>query len=169
MLWINSTPVKNEQPVYVPFAYRFCKLYISDRFQQIIFTPFGRLQNGLYAELDIIIVDTWPCEFEDLQSNIEETLKRFSDNAIYVEGKWPSYDCSKAKSHRSFETEYIPFRLETDLSRSYGESEVECIKVSAQPTVIDKTYALIGEGHLHETRVAQIVLDISEACFKIRN
>ena len=169
MIWIGTTPTTNEKQINLPHPYRFCKLYISDKFKQILFTPFGQLENGMHAEVNNIIVDTWPCKFEDLQTNIEETLRRFSSNAVYIEGKWPSFDSSKAKSQRSFETDYIPFRLETDLTRNYGELEVERIKVSVQPTVLDNTFSLNGCGHLFETKVAQIVLDIFEACLKIRN
>lgn len=169
MIWIGTTQTANDKPINLPHPYRFCKLYISDKFKQILFVPFGQMGNGMYAELDNIIVDTWPCKFEDLQTNIEETLRRFSSHAVYMEGKWPSFNSSKAKSQRSFETDYISFRLETDLTRNYGEREVERIKVSAQPTVLDNTYSLNGCGHMFETKVAQIVLDIFEACLKIRN
>ena len=91
------------------------------------------------------------------------------DQQTSTEGKWPSFDCSKAKSQRSFETDYVTFRLETDLTRSYREHEVERIKVRAQPTILDNTYSLNGCGHLLDTKIAQIVLDIFEACLKIRN
>ncbi len=169
MLWTKTIRTNSDKQINLPHPYRFCNLYISDKFKQILFTPFGGLENGMHAEVDNIIVDTWPCKFEDLQTNIEETLRRFSDKAIYVKGKWPSFDNSKAKSHRSFETDYITIRLETDLTRNYGEHEVERIKVSARPTSLDNTYTLNGCGHLIDTKVAQIVLDIFEACLKIRS
>lgn len=169
MIWIGTTRTANANPTNLPYPYRFCKLYISDKFKQILFVPFGQLENGMHAELDNLIVDAWPCKFEDLQTNIEETLARFSSHAVYVEGKWPSFISSKAKSQRSFETDYVSFRLETDLTRNYVEGEVERIKVSAQPTKLDNTYSLNGCGHMFETKVAQIVLDIFEACLKIRN
>jgi hypothetical protein len=169
MLWIGKTRTINDQQINLPHPYRFCKLYISDKFKQILFTPFGKIENGMHAEVDSIIIDTWPCKFEDLQTNIEETLRRFSPKTVYVKGKWPSFDCSKAKSQRSFETDYVTFRLETDLTKNYGEHEVERIKVSAQPTILDNTYSLNGCGHLIDTKVAQIVLDIFEACLKIRS
>jgi hypothetical protein len=72
-------------------------------------------------------------------------------------------------SQKSFESEYICLRLETDLSRGYGDGEVERIKVSAIPTSLIDSYSLIGYGHLFDTNVAQIVLDIFNACVKIRS
>jgi hypothetical protein len=165
---------KNKQPTpdnedYFPHPYRFCNLFISDKHKQILFVPYGQVDNGMYAEIDNIIVDNWPCKFEDLETNIEVTLKRFSNKITWIKGKWPSYDTSKAKSQQSYETDYISLRLETDRSRSYGDGEVERIKVTAQPTPLDDTYCLTGTGHLLDTKIAQIVIDILEACIKIRN
>jgi hypothetical protein len=123
----------------------------------------------MYTELDNLIIDNWPCKFQDLEINIEEVLRRSLAKAIYAKGNWPSFERSKAKSQKSYETDYIKLRLETDLSRSYGEGEVERVKVTARPTELDNTYSLTGCGHLLNTKVAQIVIDIFEACMKIRN
>ena len=168
MLWFKKSSNDVDRKIFLPYSYRFCKLYISDKFNQILFTPFGEIENG-HAEIDKIIIDNWPCKFEDLQKNIEETLNQFSKNGVYIKGKWPSFDCSKAKSHISFESDYVAIRLETDLKRNYGEHEAERINISAQPTVLDNTYSLNGSGHLIDTKVAQIVCDIFDACLKIRN
>jgi hypothetical protein len=123
---------------------------------------------GAYAEIDDIIVDTWPCDFGKLQANIEATLAKFAPTVIYVKGKWPSYEASKASSQRAYESDYIKFRLATDRSRSYGDGEVERITVTANPTALDTTYSLVGTGHLLNTEIAQIVVDIADACDKIR-
>ena len=162
----ESNSVKEENS---PYPYRFGDLYISDKYKQILFVPYGKVDNGTYAEVDNLIIDNWPCKFQDLETNLEAILKRFSAKTILVKGKWPSYDNSKAKTQKSYEADYIRLRLETDRSRSYGDGEVERIKVTAQPTSLDDTFHLSGTGHSLDTKVAQIVLDIFEACLKIRN
>lgn len=162
----KQSSVKGEKKSY---PYRFCELYVSEKHKQILFVPYGKTEYGIYAELDNLIIDSWPCKFKDLESNIRETLNRYSERANKQHGNWPSYENSKAKSQKSFESDYINLRLETDISRDYGEGEVERIKVTARPTSLDNTFELTGTGHLIETKVAQIILDIFEACMKIRN
>jgi hypothetical protein len=148
---------------------RFCDLYISSKNNQILFVPYGKMDIGAYAEVDDIIADTWPCDFGKLQANIEATLGKFAPTVSYVKGKWPSYEASKAKSQHAYESDYIRLRLKTDQSRSYGDGEVERITVTASPTALDTNYALVGTGHLLDTKVAQIVIDIADACDKIRD
>ena len=152
----------------LPFPVRYCDLYISDKYKQILFVPYGKIDIGINAEVDRVIADSWPCKFQDLQANIEEALNRYLPATTYIKGKWPSYDHSKAKTQKSFELDYLRIRLATDLSREYGEREVERIRVTAQPTPLDTTYQLVGTGHLIDTKIAQIVIDIYEACMKIR-
>jgi hypothetical protein len=147
---------------------RFCHLLISSKYKQILFVPYGKMDIGAHAEIDDILVDTWPCDFAKLQANIEATLDKFGPTVIYLKGKWPSYEASKATSQRAYESEYIRFRLATDQSKSYGDGEVERITVTANPTSLDTTYSLVGTGHLLNTKIAQIVIDIAEACDKIR-
>ena len=148
---------------------RFCILYISERFKHIMFVPQGKIDIGIYAEIDDVISDVWPCEFGKLQENIEVTLNRHKDFTDYVKGNWPSYKNSKAKSQKSFETDYIAIHLRTDLSKDYGERELERIIVTAWPDPISNTYYITGTNHLYDTKIAQIVCDIFEACLKIRN
>jgi hypothetical protein len=149
--------------------YRYCTLYISERYKHIIFVPYGQVPDWALVELDNILSDTWPCDFGKLQANIEETLSRYLPSTTYVKGKWPSYNNSKAKSQASFEIDYISLRLETDETKPYGEHELERIKVSATPSRLDNTYSLVGCTHLLDTKVAQIVVDIFSACIKIRS
>lgn len=169
MFFIKNKEINRPKADDFPHPRRFCDLYISDKYKEILFVPWGKVDNGMYAEVDNLIIDVWPCKFQDLQQNIENVLKRYLSKTAYVKGKWPSLDNSQAKSQKSFESDYIRIRLETDTSRSYSDGEVERIKVSAQPTALDNTYSLTGCGHLLNTQVAQIVLDIFEACSKIRN
>ena len=46
---------------------------------------------------------------------------------------------------------------------------MERITVTARPTALDTNYSLVGAGHLLDTKIAQIVIDIAEACDKIRS
>ena len=167
MFWKKAKEIEQSQQSSLPHPYRACTIYISEKFKQIILVPLGRIAIG-HAELENIITDSWPCDFGQLQSNIEETLNRYQEKTEY-KGIWPSYDNSKSKTQKSFETDYIHFNLETDLSRNYGEKEVERIKVTARPTKLDNTYCLIGTSHLLGTKIAQIVCDIFDACAKIRS
>ncbi len=167
MFWKKSKLIEQLRQPNLPYPYRTCTIYISEKFSQIIFVPLGKITLG-HAELENILTDSWPCDFGRLQSNIEETLNKYQEKAEY-KGIWYSYDNSKSKTQTSFETDYIHFNLETDLSRTYGEKERERIKVTARPTKLDNTYFLTGTSHLLDTKIAQIVCDIFDACVKIRS
>lgn len=67
--------------------YRLCDLYISERYHEILFIPYGKVDNGMQVEVDDLIVDKWPCKFEDLQTNIKEVLKRYLPKTDYIKGK----------------------------------------------------------------------------------
>jgi hypothetical protein len=168
MFWKKSKLSQQSPQSNSPYSYRCCCLYISSKFNQIIFVPQGKADIGLYFELDNIVADTWPCNFERLQLNIEEALNKYQPLATYTKDNWPSYNKSNAKSQKSFELDYISIWLETDLTKGYGEKEVERIKVAAQPSSLDNTYSLVGCRHLLDTKVAQMVIDIFEGCSKIR-
>jgi hypothetical protein len=169
MFWKKENKQTLSKDNHFPHPFRFCNLFISEKYHEFLFVPYGKVDNWAHVEVDNLIIDTWPCKFQDLQSNIEEVLKRYLPKTEYIKGKWPSFEKSKAKSKKSFETDYIRIRLETDLSQSYGDGEVERIKVSAQPSVLDNTFSLVGSTHLLDTQVAQIVIDILEACMKLRS
>lgn len=168
MFWRKSKLSQQAHQIKLPYSYRCCRLYISSKYNNILFVPQGKADIGLYVELDIIVADTWPCNFERLQLNIEEALNKYQSSATYIKGNWPSFKKSNAKSQKSFEFDYISIWLETDLTKGYGEKEVERIKVLAQPSSLDNTYSLIGCTHLLDTNVAQMVIDIFEGCSKIR-
>jgi hypothetical protein len=169
MFWKKEKQIQPIKPENLSRPYRFCIVYISDKYKHIIFVPQGKIIIGAYAELENIIEDVWPCDFGQLQKNIEEALNRFLESTQYIKGNWPSYKNSKAKSQKSFESDYIAVWLETDLSKPYGEKEVERIRVTAHPTLLDNTYCLTGTGHLLDTKIAQILCDIFDACLKIRS
>jgi hypothetical protein len=168
MFWKKSKETDMKMPEQERHPYRFCHLYISETYKQILFVPFGKTSSPIYAELDSIIIDKWPCDFGNLQQNIVATLNKFSNTLEYKFGNLSSYNNSKAKSQQSFENDFIRFRIETDKSRPYTAHEAERIKVSATPTILDDTYQLIGCDHLIDTKIAQIVIDIFSACIKIR-
>ena len=169
MFWEKESRQPSTKERHFPHQNRFCDLYISDKNHEILFVPYGKVENGMHAEVDNLIIDKWPCRFQDLQANIEKALNRYLPKTNYIAGKWPSFDNSKAKSQKAYEADYIRIRLETDLTRNYGEGEVERIKVTAQRTYLDNTFSLIGCTHLLDTKVAQVVMDIYEACMKIRS
>lgn len=148
---------------------RSCSLNIGEKYNQILFVPYGQIANGLNVELDDIIIDNWPCDFGDLQENINKTLDKYKPKYIQSDTLWYSQLKSKAKTIKSFETDYLNIHLYTDISRKYGEGEVERISVSTQPSKLEDTYRIIGCGHLIESKVAQIVIDIYNASMKIRN
>jgi hypothetical protein len=158
----------------ITYPYRHCGVYISTKYKHIMFVPLGRIKNGMSAEHENVISDVWPCDFGKLRENIEEALDRALvahsnfDPFKYRPGHYPSYDNSKAKSETSFRSEYVLLRVETDNAREYGQGEAERVKVIAHPTSLDTTYRLTGTYHLLDTKVAQLVLDIFEACMKIR-
>lgn len=168
MFWKKSKSSHQAHQNNFPYSHRCCSLYISSKYNQILFVPQGKADIGLYIELENIEADSWPCSFEKLQLNIEDALNKYQSSATYTKGNWPSYNKSNAKSQKSFEFDYISIWLETDLTKEYGKKEVERIKVSAQPSSLDNTYSLVGCGHLLDTKVAQIVIDIFEGCSKIR-
>ncbi len=153
------------------YPLRACNVYISEKYQQILFVPFGKAETGLHIEQENIITDTWPCKFQDLQINIEEALNRYQPLVPYDKDNhvWRTFDLSKAKTRRSFETDYISIHLSTDTTKEYGSQEKERIRVSAEPTLLENTYSLTGCSHLNDTRIAQITLDIYNACIKIRS
>lgn len=169
MLWRKVKKTSPDNAIETTYPYRFCDLLISDKHKQILFVPYGKLESGLYAEVDNLIIDKWPCKFQDLQTNIVEALRRFSNTSNLTKGKWPSYANSKSKTQRSYEADYVRIRLETDLNRIYGNGEAERITVSAHASPLDTTFQLTGTRHLIDTSIAQIVIDIFEACEKIRN
>jgi hypothetical protein len=154
--------------------YRHCDIYISTKYKHILFVPFGHVRHGISAEHDNVISDTWPCDFGKLQENIEECLKRALvphveyDHFQYGRGNYPSYNHSKSKSENSFHADYVKLRVETDETRPHSKGEAERIKVTASPSPLEDTYVLTGIYHLMDTKVAQLVLDIFEACTKIR-
>lgn len=158
---------------HFPYEKRMCWIYVSDRYEQMLFVPMGKIDPWRYQELENVIVKDWPMEFGELQSCIEVALDSFGqivEDGNSKDRAWPSFDKSKAKSQRSFKADYIKIKLETDLSKGYGEGERERILIRASPKDwLEDNYELVAVEHLMETFVAQAVLDITKACFKIRS
>ncbi|MCB0284933.1 MAG: hypothetical protein KDF60_20300 [Calditrichaeota bacterium] len=169
MFWKKNKPNLKNSESLISRKYRFCSVYISTKYSQIIFIPWGKTGNGAYAEIEEISVDSWPCEFSSLQTNIEKTLNLYSEKHEYIKGNWPSYKKSKAKSQKSYESDYVFINIETDLTKPYLEMEKERITVTARPTQLDTSYKLTGTTHNIDTKVAQLVLDIFSACERIRS
>lgn len=155
-----------------PYSERYCWLYISSRYEEILFVPMGKIDAWKSRELDAVVAKKWPLNIGELQDTIQETLDKWIDSVPDVNpsnDNWHSYNSSKAQTQKSFQVDYVQIRLTTDMERDYGPSELERIIVNASPQNWETdNYQLIGKSHLLETKVAQIVLDIFSACEKIR-
>ena len=152
------------------FRYKLGHIYISEKYHQILFVPLGGIvEEGIRRELPDIIADKWPCDFGNLQINIEEMLNRFKPLNIEPGFTWPAYEASLAKTRKSFEQDYLMLRLESDSKNPYGEGEAERINVRAQASRLETSYYLIGQEQLIDTELAQVVIDIFNACMKIRS
>lgn len=181
MFWKNknkiSEPLEFEHSVEkkreaFPYQERHCWLYISSKYNEILFVPMGKIDPWKSRELDSIVVKDWPINIGELQDMIQETLDKWTDPVADIKpsnDNWHSFNSSKAKTQKSFQVEYVKMSLTTDLEREYGQGEVERILVKASPkNWTDDNYKLVGKNHLIETQVAQVVIDIFNACEKIR-
>jgi hypothetical protein len=181
MLWKKkikiSEPLKfesetNELREDFPYPERYCWLYISEKFNEILFVPMGKIDDWKSRELDSVIVKDWPINIGELQKCILEALDKWQDPVPDTKPNnenWHSLNNSKAKTQRSYVVDYVHVRLTTDMKRKYGQGEVERITVEAAPKDwTEDSYNLMGCNHLSETQVAQVVLDIHKACEKIR-
>lgn len=155
-----------------PYPERHCWLYMSSKYNEILFVPMGKIDPWRSCELDSVIIKEWPINIGELQDTIRETLDKWTDpvsNVKLSNDNWHSFNASKAKTQKSFQVDYIQMSLTTDMEREYGQGEVERILVKASPkNWTDDNYKLVGKNHLMETQVAQVVIDIFNACEKIR-
>ncbi|MBK7441433.1 MAG: hypothetical protein IPI65_07865 [Bacteroidetes bacterium] len=156
---------------HFPFIERRCWLFISSKFKEILFVPVGKDKIS-FNELDSIIIKQWPLKIEELQDCIQLTLDKFVQNVEDqppTNENWYSLKNSKAKTQQSFKIEYVQIELKTDMEKEYGPKEVERILINAGPFDNLKTrYKLIGKSHLIDTEVAEVVVEIFNACEKIR-
>ncbi|MEP0266852.1 hypothetical protein [Dokdonia sp.] len=169
----SDSYINNENPREdFPYLERSCQIYISEKYQEILFVPYGKMESWMLKELDAVVVKKWPMDFGDLQNTILTTLDTYEYSLPDQEPNiknWHSFNSSKAKTQRSFKTDYISISLRTDLKTKYGQKEVERIIVETSPFDLNKdSYKLTGTAHLIETGIAQIVLDIFHACLKIK-
>lgn len=155
-----------------PYRERHCWLYISSKYNEILFVPMGKIDPWSSSELDSIIVKDWPLNIGELQDLIQETLDKWTEPVDDIKpsnDNWHSFNASKSKTQKSFQVDYVQLSLKTDMEREYGQGEVERILVKATPKNWNHdNYKLIGKNHLIETQVAQVVIDIFNACEKIR-
>ena len=132
----------------------------------------GRIDPWKSRELDTIVVKEWPLNIGELQDTIQETLDKWIDPVDDIKpsnDNWHSFNKSKAKTQNSFNVDYVQMCLTTDMGREYGQREVERIIIEASPKKWhEDNYKLIGRNHLMDTQVAQVVIDIYNACEKIR-
>ncbi len=181
MFWKNrvkiSEPLKLESEVTspreaFPFPKRQCWVYISSKYKEVVFVPMGEITPYKSKELNSVITKEWPLNIGELEESIRLTLDKWENNVPDSElstNNWHSFNRSKAKTQQSFTVNYVPICLTTDLDKEYGISEAERIIVKGSPKEWHKTnYKIVGESHLLETHVSQTVLDIFNACEKIR-
>lgn len=181
MFWRNKSKIsepidfKSDNKVKreaLPFPQRRCWLYISSKYKEVIFVPMGKTNTGMSYELNSVVVKEWPLNIGELQQTIHETLDKWTKSIVEItpsKNNWHSFNASKAKTQQSFQIDYVQMSLTTDIEKGYEQCEVERIIVTASPKDWQKdNYKLINIAHLTETLVAQIVLDIFNACEKIR-
>lgn len=132
----------------------------------------GEIDPWKSRELEEVIAEKWPINIEKLQDLIDRTLDNWKSSVNDIKSSkenWHSYNTSKAKSQRSFKVDYVPINLRTNVDRQYGEKEAERIIVESSPkNWIEDNYKITGEEHLLDTQIAQLVLDVFNACEKIR-
>ncbi|MGN6492869.1 MAG: hypothetical protein ACTHLE_12795 [Agriterribacter sp.] len=159
-----------DYPANSPLRYKLARIYISEKYKEILFVPMGGVvHEGMRKELLDIKKDHWPCDFGNLQKNIEEMLNKYEPINPVHEVAWPAFEASAAKTKKSFDLDYIMLRLESDTKNPYSDGEAERINVRAQPGRLETGYYLIGQEQLIDTELAQLVLDIFNACIKIRS
>lgn len=151
------------------YPYKLARVYISELHKEILFVPMGRVSEGTYMETFDIIKDQWPCDFGEMEANLENTLSKYNPQMVRHEEFWPAYKASKAKTPKAFAEHYILLRLESDYKNSYGEGEAERINVRTQASPLETNYYLVAQKHLIDTDLAQAIIDMFEACMKIRS
>jgi len=154
------------------YSERSCWIYLSERYNEILFVPIGYITPWQFRELDKVIIKKWPLNIGDLQECVNITLDNFEKKVDEIDNNdnWFSYKKSKAKTQKSFNADYITFHLKTDFSRDYEDGEVERFNVKSSPRDWDKDrHYIMGTAHLIDTDIAQLILDINKDCQKIRN
>ena len=156
-----------------PYSERWCWVYLSEKYNEILFIPIGNISEWEFRELDKVIVKEWPLNIGELQECVNTTLNNFEPKVDKIDNNndnWFSFNNSKAKTQKSFNTDYITFQLKTDFSRDYQDGEVERFTVKSTPKDWDNArHYIIGTAHLMDTDIAQLILDINKDCQKIRN
>jgi hypothetical protein len=155
-----------DYPANSKLRYKLARIYISEKYKEILFVPMGG--DSIKKELLDIKKDSWPSDFGKLQKNIEEMLIKYEPNEPKHEVVWPAYEASVAKTRKSFDQDYIILRLESDTKNPYSDGEAERINVRAQASRLETSYYLVGQERLIDTELAQLVIDIFNACLKIR-
>ncbi len=169
----NSTSELNEKKdKKTTYSERSCWIYLSEKYNEILFVPIGNTSEWTFRELDKVIIKEWPLKIGELQKCVNITLDNFEQNAIEIENNndnWFSFKNSKAKTQKSFNSDYIVFQLKTDFTREYADGEVERFNVKSSPREWEKDrHYIIGTAHLIDTDIAQLILDINNDCEKIR-
>jgi len=170
---VSTTKTQENNKKLSSYPERSCWLYLSEKYNEILFVPIGNISPWRSRELNKVIVKEWPLKMEELQNCVHITLDNFKPNVAEIENNndnWFSYKKSKAKSQKSFKLDYVVFQLKTDFARNYEEGEVERfnIKSSSREWEKDRHY-FTGTAHLIDADIAQLIVAINKDCQKIRS
>ncbi len=169
----STSELKENNENSSTYSERSCWIYLSEKYNEILFVPIGNISEWRFRELDKVIVREWPLKIGELQDCVNLTLDNFEQIVSEIENNnenWFSFKNSKAKTQKSFNSDYIVFQLKTDFSREYADGEVERFNVKSSPRKWEKDrHYIMGTAHLTDTDIAQLILDINKDCQKIRN
>lgn len=121
-----------------------CKVYISDKFRNIIIAAKHENNDGIIYEQKECYTSEYPIDASVLGEEIVRHLDMYSlkdDNLRFKKrSDWPAYKHSKSKSIRNFEMEYTSIFIQTANNRNL---------------------TLIIEGHPHKSSLLTINSSIS--------
>lgn len=155
-----------------PYPELLARIYISEKFKEILFVPMGCIEDSfgsLFMETFDIISDTWPCDFGELQNNIEILLSSYKTSMPRHDTMWPAHQASRSKTRKAFSEHYILFHLRSDDKRLYYPGEGERIFVRTQASPLETTYYMVALESREGPKLAQAIVDMFDACMKIRS
>jgi hypothetical protein len=155
-----------------PYPELRARIYISEKYNQVLFVPMGCIKDSfgsLFMETFDIKSDNWPCDFGDLEKNIEVLLRSYKSEIEKHDTLWPAQKASRAKTKKTFNESYILLTLNSDNHRLYEPGEGERIFVKTQASPLETTYYLVALESRKGSDLAQAIVDMFSACMKIRS
>ena len=65
---------------------RSCWIYLSEKYNEILFVPIGIITEWTFRELDKVIVREWPLKISELQKCVNLTLDNFEKKSPHLCG-----------------------------------------------------------------------------------